>query len=238
MPCWEAAGLSNVIVQRVQNFNNAADLLFDICSNNDNNIAGQVATLMWHIWQSRNDVIWNNTQVSPIQIGLQSFNTWQAWYAANCSQSNNQQAAQTITIPRWSKPSEGWLKINMDAAFFRDQRQTSVACCVRRDNGSFLCAQTRNISFVPTVLEGEALALLDASRLAVQQGWDRVVFESDSYTLVNATVNNNVGCSEFSTIVSSIKHNLSLLSNFEVKFVRRQAKYGCSFSRKGIGFLG
>jgi hypothetical protein len=223
MPCWEAAGLRNILVHGTQNFNNAADLLFDICSHNDSNIAGQVATLMWHIWQSRNDVVWNNTQFSPTQIGLQSFNTWQAWYAANYSQSHNHQAAQNINNTRWRRPNEGWLKINVDAAFFRDQRKTSVACCVRQDNGSFLCAQTRNLSYVPTVLEGEALALLEAARLAVQQGWDRVVFESDSHTLVHATVNNNVGCSEFSNIVSSIKNNLSLLSNFEVKFVRRQA---------------
>jgi ribonuclease HI len=170
-----------------------------------------------------NDVVWNNTQFSPTQIGLQSFNTWQAWYAANYSQIHEHQAAQNNNNTCWRRPNEGWLKINVDAAFFHNQRKTSVACCVRRDDGSFLCAQTRNMSLVPTVLEGEALALLEASRLAVQQGWDRVVFESDSNTLVHAIINNNVGNSEFSTIVSSIKNNLSLLTNFEVKFVRRQA---------------
>jgi hypothetical protein len=134
-----------MILQRVQSFNNAADLLFDICSNADSDITGRVATLLWHIWQSRNDVVWNHTQLAPIQIGLQSFNVWQAWYAANNSQSNNHQEAQNNTSPCWNKPSEGWIKINVDAAFFRDQNKTSIACCVRCDNGAFLCAQTRNL---------------------------------------------------------------------------------------------
>jgi hypothetical protein len=223
LPCWEAAGLSSVILQRVHSFNNAADLLFDICSNADSDIAGRVASLLWHIWQSRNDVVWNHTQLAPVQIGLQAFNAWQAWYAANNSQSADHHEAQNNNYPRWKKPSEGWIKLNVDAAFFRDQNKTSTACCVRRDDGSFLCAQTCSFSLVPTALEGEALALLEATKLAVHKGWDHVVFESDSQTLVHSTVNNNSGLSEFSAIVSSIKHNLSLLSNFEVKFVRRQA---------------
>jgi hypothetical protein len=71
-------------------------------------------------------------------------------------------------------------------------------------------------------LEGEALALHEAIQLVVRHGWDRVIFESDSHTLVHSVVTNNQRNSEFSAIVASIKDNLSLLSNFEVKFVRRQ----------------
>jgi ribonuclease HI len=128
-----------------------------------------------------------------------------------------------VTNTCWNKPSQGWIKINVDAAFFRDQGMTSVACCVRDETGSFICAKTRTFNTVLTVLEGEALALLEAIRLAVHHGWDHVAFESDSNTLVHSIAANNTGNSEFSDIVSSIKNMLSLLSNFEVKFVRRQA---------------
>jgi hypothetical protein len=72
-------------------------------------------------------------------------------------------------------------------------------------------------------LEGEALAFPEAIQLVVRHGWDRVIFESDSHTLVHYVFTNNHGNSEFSAIVASIKDNLSLLFNFEVKFVRRQA---------------
>jgi len=53
--------------------------------------------------------------------------------------------------------------------------------------------------------------------------WDRVVFESDSATLVQALSSSGHGDSEFYAIVFSIIYQLSLHSNFEVKFVRRQA---------------
>jgi hypothetical protein len=74
-----------------------------------------------------------------------------------------------------------------------------------------------------TILEGEAVALLEAFHFANVNRWDRVVFESDSSTLVQALSSPCQGDSEFYVIVSSIIYQLSLHSNFEVKFVRRQA---------------
>jgi hypothetical protein len=69
----------------------------------------------------------------------------------------------------------------------------------------------------------EAVALLDAIHFTDVNRWDRVVFETDSATLVQALSYPSHGDSEFSAIVSSIIYQLSLHSNFEVKFVRRQA---------------
>jgi hypothetical protein len=74
-----------------------------------------------------------------------------------------------------------------------------------------------------TVLEGEAAVLLDAIHFADVNRWDRVVFESDSASLVQTLSSPVHGDSEFCAIVSSIIYQLSLHSNFEVKFVRRQA---------------
>jgi ribonuclease HI len=74
-----------------------------------------------------------------------------------------------------------------------------------------------------TVLEREALALLEAIRFAEQQGWDKVIFESDSATLVTALSSLRRGNSEFQAIVSCIVTSLALHSNFKVKFIRRQA---------------
>jgi len=73
-----------------------------------------------------------------------------------------------------------------------------------------------------TVLEGEAVALLEALCFANANRWDRVVFEFDSSTLVHALSSQGHGDSEFYVIVSSIIYQLALHSNFEVKFIRRQ----------------
>jgi len=74
-----------------------------------------------------------------------------------------------------------------------------------------------------TVLEREAVALLEALHFADANRWEGVVFESDSSTLVQALSSLGHGDSEFYVIVSSIIYQLYLHSNFEVRFVRRQA---------------
>jgi len=59
-----------------------------------------------------------------------------------------------------------------------------------------------------TVLEGEAVALLEVIQFADVNRWNRVVFESDSYTLVQALSSSTHGDSEFYAIVSSIIYQL------------------------------
>jgi len=73
-----------------------------------------------------------------------------------------------------------------------------------------------------TVLEREAVVLLDVIHFADVNRWDQVVFESDSATLMQVLSSPGHGDSEFYAIVSSIIYQLSLHSNSEVKFVRRQ----------------
>jgi hypothetical protein len=72
-------------------------------------------------------------------------------------------------------------------------------------------------------LEGEAVALLEALHFVDANRWDWIVFESDSFTLVQALSSSGHGDSGFYVIVSSIIYQLSLHSNFKVKSVRRQA---------------
>jgi len=123
----------------------------------------------------------------------------------------------------WEKPSETWLKCNVDAAFHDRNHITSFGCCVRDSRGQLIRAQTKWQRENMTVLEGEAVALLEAIHSAETNRWNRVVFESDSSTLVLALSFPGNGDSEFYIIVSNIIYQLSLHSNFEVKFVRRQA---------------
>jgi ribonuclease HI len=53
--------------------------------------------------------------------------------------------------------------------------------------------------------QSEAMALLQACREAIAQGWTNVMFESDSKIVVDALHSNISGISKFSSIISSIK---------------------------------
>jgi hypothetical protein len=205
---WEAAGLNNIITPRRLNFNNMADLLFDICSVEDRNVVGRVAALIWSIWQNRNAVVWNNSPTSPTQIGYNAFQIWQTWFDAHKDQPHVLQGRVMQNESSWTQPQDGWIKCNVDAGFFEDREITTSACCVRSCNGEFICAQTRQYGARFSIIEGEGVAMLEAVQLAIQKGWTRVVFESDSQSLVNAINSNVMGNSELSHLISSIKNRL------------------------------
>lgn len=94
---------------------------------------------------------------------------------------------------------------------------------MRDSNGWFITAQTRWKRMKVSVLEGEVMALLEAIRFVSSKGWHNVIFESDSCTLVNSLLSQRRGVSEFCMLLSVINYQLSLHSNFEVTFIRRQA---------------
>jgi len=105
-----------------------------------------------------------------------------------------------------------WLKCNVDVTFHDCNHITSFACCVSDSCGQFIRVQTKWQRANMTVLEGEAIVLLDAIHFADSSNiWDRVVFESDSATLVQALSSPGHGDSEFYAIVSSIIYQLSLI---------------------------
>jgi len=66
----------------------------------------------------------------------------------------------------WEKPSKTWLKYNVDAAFHDRNHLTSFACYVRDSRRQLIRAQTKWKRANMTILEGEAVALLNAIHFA------------------------------------------------------------------------
>ncbi|GAU21836.1 hypothetical protein TSUD_176820 [Trifolium subterraneum] len=124
---WAAAGLNNVILHKLNNFNYAADLVSDICSHEDRNVAGRVATLIWNLWQNRIEEVWNNSKLLPVQAPRVQNNT------------------------RWMKLQEGWIKCNVDAVLFIDQGITTTVR--EHSNGELQYAQSRQYNLKLSTLE-------------------------------------------------------------------------------------
>ncbi|CAJ2639496.1 unnamed protein product [Trifolium pratense] len=158
------------------------------------------------------------------EVGQRSFSMWKAWFETRQMQQSISSPVNRSTV-RGEKSLEGWIKCNVDAGFYQQLNKTTAACCFRdNNNGCFILAQTSWQQSTLSVIEGEVVALLEAIKLAVQRGYDRVVFESDSQTLVNSIyAARHIEISEFSMIIHKIKSVLVVFPNFEVKFIRRQA---------------
>jgi ribonuclease HI len=221
--CWTMAGLDTVISTRLDQFYEAKEVIFDICSKESKEVAGRVALMIWLLWNNRNQWLWNNEKRTATQLGVQALHMWEEWFAVQRFHDSTRVEEQVQHAQQWLPPRHGWIKCNVDAGFHNDGRITSGGWCFRNDVGLFVRAGSFWLSGGLSVPEAEALTLLEAMKTACIMNLDKIIFECDSQLVVNAIHANHDGASAFSIIISSIKNLLLLNSNFEVKFVKRQA---------------
>ncbi|KAK2377645.1 hypothetical protein QL285_078296 [Trifolium repens] len=116
-----------------------------------------------------------------------------------------------------------WYKCNVDAGFYKASRRTTVGWCLRDHLGCFVKAGTLWKEGHFSIVEGESYALLEAMKAMEQQGITKVIFETDSKSVVDAIHNLHGGNSEFSSLIGNIKSILLSNQNFVVKFIKRHA---------------
>jgi ribonuclease HI len=180
------------------------------------------------VWQIRNNKVWNDDSSSAIQTGMQAVAYWNQWAAINGvmqgQQQPDQQRSSAISLVQWQQPANGVLKCNVDASFFIDNGATGWGWCLRDSRGHFKLAGTNIVNSPYSVMEGEALALIEAMEEMILRGQTFVTFESDSKLVVDAISSTQNGISEFSILISHIQSLLLRLHNyFEVKYIKRQA---------------
>jgi ribonuclease HI len=224
---WHAMGVANIIQSRAHLFDNFRDLIFDICRNESKLVAGKVAILLWFAWQNRNNKVWNDSSIQAHQIGMQAASFWHQWAAVHGLLYEQNQPAETAaaatSVVSWQQPPPGYLKCNVDASFYHLAGATGCGWVFRDFRGCFKLAGTNIMPSSLTVMEGEALALIEALEEATRRGFIYVSFESDSKLVVDAINHRQTGVSEFSLLISHIQSLLNLHNYFEVKYVRRQA---------------
>jgi ribonuclease HI len=74
-----------------------------------------------------------------------------------------------------------------------------------------------------SVIEGEAIALIEALKAMQLRNIQQVQFETDSKIVADAILHQNGGLSEFCLLIRHISNLLLSNENFSVKFIKRQA---------------
>jgi hypothetical protein len=206
---WIVMGLSQVIQSRMHVFTNARELIFDMCRKETESNASKAAVLVWIIWQIRNNKVWNDGNISAAQAGMQAAAYWQQWASVNevfqeHNQPRQQRSSSSYTV-QWQQPPVGVLKCNVDASFFDANGATGWGWCLRDSRGHFQLAGTNIVHSPYSVVEGEALAVIEAMEEMILRGFHYVIFESDSKLVVDAISSTQNGISEFSTLIAHIQ---------------------------------
>jgi hypothetical protein len=65
-----AAGLDHLITNRIRHMDTIVELLWHICKNEDRDVAGRFAVLVWTLWENRNNKVWHGEYEGGSKVGL------------------------------------------------------------------------------------------------------------------------------------------------------------------------
>ncbi|GAU50545.1 hypothetical protein TSUD_409890 [Trifolium subterraneum] len=220
---WQTAGLEAIISSQVQQHMTVKEALLKLCRGTDVQNAGKLAMVVWALWNNRNNWVWNHTKESGQQLGVKTTCLWSEWRVVQDSNNISRTRLQVQQHIAWQKPLHGHYKCNVDAGFHDAEGKTSAGWCVRDYMGRFIMAGTVWMPEKCSIIEGEAMAMLEAMKELERQGFTNVIFETDSKNVADAIQSMHNGVSDFSVIVTKIRCILSLNSDFVVKSIKRQA---------------
>lgn len=142
-----------------------------------------IATACWYSWWEHRKI----TRDEPVQSTARSA---QAIAAVVTNFVRATKSSSKIRRHGWEKPREGFVKLNIDAAFSLESETGATGAVIRDDRGSFIAASSSGLPHVADAPTAEARALRDGLILAGQVGCNKLVV-MDVVDIMNSGGNSN-----------------------------------------------
>jgi ribonuclease HI len=184
---WEALGIYPIIEKAAEEDRSGSVVLEILLRSKHPMIAGLGGldikelntTAAWFIWWHHREIKHKGTVPIPSRLALS--------IKAMVANSNQTKKNRSGLIKKgWTKPTNGMVKINTDAAVDLGTRTASTGCIIRDSQGQFLAACRVEINGVIDVTTAEAQAVRDGLCLAELIGCNNVEVETDCLEVVTA----------------------------------------------------
>ncbi|GLU23845.1 hypothetical protein SLE2022_398210 [Rubroshorea leprosula] len=181
-----------------------------------------LCVLCWQIWNSRNNALWNGRMPNPQIIIEQSLRFMDGYSRAIALRGRGTSTSQKRET-RWSPPSEGHVKINVDGAVSSHKRIYGMGAVVRNNSGEVVVAMACKGQGAVGVEIAEACCMCKALQWACEFSFDRVMMESDCASLVTA-LNSGIAAinSGLGTVISDCKLLMAFILDCRVQHIRQE----------------
>ena len=157
----------------------------------------------WYIWFNRNQVVHKSLSTPPDQIWDSALRLAKDFKGALTSHSY--QLGDRASL--WSLPPSGFHKISVDGATCPDGSNSCIGVIIPNSSGQVTAALSKPLSVPYSPEIAKVLALENGVILAHEMNITRVIFESDSLTMVQYVVTMEFG-GPLGHIISGIGNSL------------------------------
>ena len=186
--------------------------------------------LMWSWWDARNKVNAGEKRRTAEDVVHQARSM--VWEVSAKQKKPNVKNHQKVK--KWNPPPPDTLKVNIDGAFFMENKIGGWGFIVRDTNGFAVMAGAGKLESVHDAFCAEAQACLAALTAMSNQGMTRIQLESDSYNLVSALKSSAFDQSPAGVLLKEARHLIQLdFVDVEILFTPRS----CNLCAHGLAHM-
>ena len=122
---------------------------------------------------------------------------------------------------KWTPPCEGWYKVNVDGAVFKELGCCGVGVVIRNALGQIMGAMSKKPELPLGAVEVEAKVFEEGLMLARDLGLNQVTLEGDAQVVTNALLGKCLPPTSIRTFVAGAKHWKQMVQVWKTNHVRR-----------------
>ncbi|CAJ2674913.1 unnamed protein product [Trifolium pratense] len=179
----------------------------------DSDKMNRIVMLLWSIWWRRNQKYWSDVFPSAFEVNRRARGALDDWSHVRRQPAHISQNANNIMQQRWTKPQQGNLKCNVDAACYVAENRYNIGACIRDDRSRFVKAMSAQFVGQPAVHEAEAQGLLITLNWLQQMQISSIEIEMDCLQVVQNIEGKLKNLTEFGILIGKCKTSLNLIHN-------------------------
>jgi len=175
--------------------------------------------LMWRIWKSRNDLVFNKRATDMADIIKQTILDTKEWLDNTRLPERPYREQQSSTLRKaiWQRPPVGWVKCNYDVSHHEGNKFSGLGWIIRNSQGICLDCGMGKFQGRQTIEEAECTALIWAIQCVWGLGYRKVIFEGDNLS-ITSIINNK-------TPNPRLRHYLDFIHQWSEAFTTIKFKF-------------
>ena len=162
---------------------------------------------IWAIWKNRNKIVFENS-IPNSRLPIECINQAREYHF--CVSKAKIATAKFAILVAWTKPREGWFKLNSDDASFGNPGKAGGGEIIRDRQGAWARGYAKSIGFTSRVI-AKLWALRDELKLANHMGIRQLEVELDAKVIVGLLKSNIIPNSAYAPLPSDCMYLLGKL---------------------------
>ncbi|XP_048493657.1 uncharacterized protein LOC125494128 [Beta vulgaris subsp. vulgaris] len=175
--------------------------------------------VLWSIWNRRNKWVFEGKKIEVLEVIQHSVGRAGEYVKANDHEQMLVAAQKYDNL--WKAPPAGCIKVNSDAAIFKDN-SIGLGGVARDNEGDVVMATCRKWRGNFDVEVAEAIGMRHALKIAREAGFKVLILETDNFQLYHQLTSRKAPSSSFGNVVNDILVMSRACDSVSFSFVKRE----------------